>query len=321
MKKFFALIITAILILGTLSTVASASTQEMTFTYDFNNADALLTQYPTGGTCADSSKANGANTYLGETPYGLQIKTMKDTLARRTILGKLDGDNNGVIPAGKYEVSIWVRHNAASSSDWVTLYDDSNAYGEIIFSLYDAAAVNDDTLTVDSGFNIKLLPQNKQDLSFTKTDEKTYSIKEGQNDKEWYKYTATITTEKEYSQFAFWCISNNDAKSLYAYVDDLMIKSVKEAEDVKPEGDTPTNNNPTDNPATDDNTPADTKPAETTPADTTTTDTTAATSTEAATTDATMATGCGSIIGTGISCVALAGIATSIVATKKKKDN
>lgn len=298
MKKIFALVITAILILGALSIVASASAQEMTFTFDFNNADALLTQYPTGGTCADSSKAKDANTYLGEAPYGLQIKTMKDTVARRTILGKLDGDNNGVIPAGKYEVSIWVRHNPASSSDWVTLYDDGNAYGEIVFSLYDATAVNDDTLTVESGFNIKLLPQNKQDVSFTKTDEKTYSIKDGQNDKEWYKYTATVTTTKEYSQFAFWCISNNDAKSLFAYIDDLQIKSVKEAEDTTPIVDT-------------------------TPTDTTPTDTTPTNNTEAAATDAPAAEedGCGSMVGAGISCVAIAGIVTSIVTTKRRKED
>ena len=320
MKKIFALLITLVLISGAFSVLASANTQEMTFTFDFNNADALLTQYPTGGTCADSSKANGANTYLGEAPYGLQIKTMKDEVARRTILGKMNGDNNGVIPAGKYEISLWVRHNPASSSDWVTLYDDGNAYGEIIFSLYDATAVNDDTLTVENGFNIKLLPQNKQDVSFTKTDEKTYSIKDGQNDKEWYKYTATVTTEKEYSQFAFWCISNNDAKSLYAYVDDLMIKSVKEPEVVKPEENDPTENNPEEN-KPEENKPADTKPAETTPADTTAKDTAAATNTEAATTDATASEGCGSVIGAGISCVALVGIATSIAATKKRKDD
>ena len=305
MKKIFALVITAILILGALSIVASASAQEMTFTFDFNNADALLTQYPTGGTCADSSKANGANTYLGEAPYGLQIKTMKDTVARRTILGKLGGDNNGVIPAGKYEVSLWVRHNPASSSDWVTLYDDGNAYGEIVFSLYDATAVNDDTLTVESGFNIKLLPQNKQDVSFTKTDEKTYSIKDGQNDKEWYKYTATVTTEKEYSQFAFWCISNNDAKSLYAYIDDLQIKSVKEeSADTTPTVDT----TPTDT------TPTDTKPADTKPANT---------NTEAPATDAPAAEedGCGSVVGVGISCVAIAGIVTSTLIAKRRKED
>lgn len=311
MKKIFALVITAVLILGAFSIVASANTQEMTFTFDFNNADALLTQYPTGGTCADSSKANGANTYLGEAPYGLQIKTMKDTVARRTILGKMNGDNNGVIPAGKYEVSIWVRHNPASSSDWVTLYDDGNAYGEIIFSLYEATAANDDALTVEGGFNIKLLPQNKQDVSFTKTDEKTYSINNGQNDKEWYKYTATITTEKEYSQFAFWCISNNDAKSLYAYVDDLVIKSVKEAEETTPADTTPAETTPSET------TPTDTTAKDTATKDTTTKDTT--TNTEAAATDSTASEGCGSAIGTGISCVALVGVVTSIAATKKRK--
>ena len=143
-------------------------------------------------------------------------------------------------------------------------------------------------------------------MSFTKTDEKTYSIKDGQNDKEWYKYTATITTEKEYSQFAFWCISNNDAKSLYAYVDDLVIKSVKEAEETTPADTTPAETTPTDTTAKD-----------TATKDTTTKDTT--TNTEAAATDSTASEGCGSAIGTGISCVALVGVVTSIAATKKRK--
>lgn len=307
MKKIFALLFTAILIFGALGIVASANTQELTFTFNFNDADALLTQYPNGGSCADSSKANGDNTYLGEAPYGLQLKTMKDDEARRTILGKLNGDNNGVIPAGEYEVSIWVRHNPASSSDWVTKYDDGNAYGEIVFSLYEATATDDDTLTVENGFNIKLLPQDEQDVSFAKTDEKTYSLKDGQNDKEWYKYTAAVTTEKEYSQFAFWCISDNDAASLYAYVDDLEIKTLKETENSTPADTTPTDTTPTDT------TPTDTTPTDTTPTDTTPTDNTGAVVAEDD--------GCGSVVGAGISCVVFAGIVTSIVTIKRRRND
>ena len=130
-KKILVFLMTLALVLSASTVLASASEQSLTFTYDFNDETALMTQYPTGGTCADSSKAEGANTFLGDTPYGLQLKTMKDEVARRTVLGTLNGDNDGVIPAGKYVVSIWVRHNPASSTDWVTNYGDGNAYGEI----------------------------------------------------------------------------------------------------------------------------------------------------------------------------------------------
>ncbi len=308
-KKIFALLMTMALVLGASTVLASASTPSLTFTYDFNDETALMTQYPNGGTCADSSKANGFDTYLGDTPYGLQLKTMTDDVARRTILGTLDGDNDGVIPAGKYVVSIWVRHNPASSTDWVTNYGDGNAYGEIVLSLYDSTAVNDNTLTLEDGFNIKLLPQNDQDLAFEKTSEKTYSKNaNGENNKEWYLYTATITTTKEYSQFAFWCVSNTDAKSLYAFVDDLKIETYEEIQEDPTE--------PTENGSTSDTdeVPETTEPI-TTDAETEST----APGTDDAATDA--AGGCGSTVGIGVAGIAGISLVSLIVAFKKRKED
>jgi hypothetical protein len=251
-KRIFAIVLVTILSFSAFSVVASAEeTDVLTFTQNFNYSEEnVLIQYPRGGTCADASKAVNANTFLGDTPYGLQLKTMKDTVARRTFLGGFDGDNNGVIPAGKYTVSIWVRHNSASSSDWVTEYFDYNAHGEILFTLYDENATDTDELTAEDGFSIKLLPQENEGNYFEQTEEKTYSLKDGEPDKEWYKYTAEIITQKEYSQFAFWCISNNDAKSLYAYVDDLEITGVAGAFDDSFDG--PVEEDTSKNPVEDD---------------------------------------------------------------------
>lgn len=322
MKKILVFLMTAALILSASAVLASADEPTLTFTYNFNDETALMTQYPNGGTCADSSKANGYDTYLGDTPYGLQLKTMKDDVARRTILGTLNGDNNGVIPAGKYVVSIWVRHNPASSSDWVTNYGDGNAYGEVVLSLYDSTAVNDDTLTLENGFNIKLLPQNDQDLAFEKTTEKTYSKNaEGENNKEWYLYTATITTTKEYSQFAFWCISNNDSKSLYAFVDDLQIKTYEEPQEDTTESEESGSTSDTDKaPGTTDKVPGTTDKTETTEPVTTNDKTaSAAPGTEEVDTDA--AGGCGSTVGMGVAGIAGISLVSLIVAFKKRKED
>ena len=312
--KILVFLMTLALVLSASAVLASASTPSLTFTYNFNDETALMTQYPTGGTCADSSKANGYDTYLGDTPYGLQLKTMKDDVVRRTVLGRLNGDNDGVIPAGKYVVSIWVRHNPASTSDWVTNYGDGNAYGEIVLSFYDSTAVNDDTLTLANGFNIKLLPQDDQDLAFEKTAEKTYSKNaDGENNKEWYLYTATVTTTKEYSQFAFWCVSNNDAKSLYAYVDDLQIKTYEEDQ-----GDT---NESTENGSTTntDEVPGTTDKTETNEPVTTNGETESTVpGTDAAAADGG---GCGSTVGMGVAGIAGISLVSLIVAFKKRKED
>ena len=319
MKKILVFLMTVALVLGASTVLASANEPSLTFTYDFNDETSLMTQYPNGGTCADSSKAEGANTFLGDTPYGLQLKTMKDDVARRTILGTLNGDNDGVVPAGKYVVSIWVRHNPASSSDWVTNYSEGNARGEIVLSLYDSTAVNDDTVTLANGFNIKLLPQSDPELAletfetvFEKTSEKTYSKNaDGEDDKEWYLYTATITTEKEYSQFAFWSVSNKDAKSLFAFVDDLQIKTYEEPQEDNTTGSS--GNGSTSD--TDETTVTTEKTSETTDHETK-----KATS-EKEPVDKDTAGGCGSTVGMGAAGIVGISLVSFIAAFKKRKED
>lgn len=224
-KKLLAIILTVAMIIPFVAFQASAAT--FTQTYDFDGGESAVK--------ANSSLIhanNGTNHELSG--YALEVKTGKNaSTERRTKLLPLT-ESGVAIPAGTYTVSIWMRHNPASSSDWITKGTAIDA--SILLKFYSASVteseLSKDDHTASDGVTVNVIANpNATNAypSFVKTEDHT-TTNENNQTKDWYRHEATVTFTEPCTNMAFWmCNSEVTDKDWYAYLDNFSIE-VTEAE-------------------------------------------------------------------------------------------
>ena len=172
--------------------------------------------------------AGGANTHLGDDGYAVEIKTGKNTsISRGTKLIPVDASGK-TMPPGTYTISVWMRHNPASSSDWISNL--ANVQSELYLSFYGADATNASIQynhQASNSYLVRLLGSGTATTpAFALTTDHTVTANaDGTVTKDWYRYEASVTTTRTFSQVAFWLVNGEtaNAKDWYVYIDDLSI--------------------------------------------------------------------------------------------------
>lgn len=236
MKRKISLILLISLLMSSLFAFGVSATENtVTFSNGLDKGISWTHSYESEGTTKTHkaiSVATGstANTWL-EGSGALQIATMANTI--------IEGHSNlftfgeeAVIPVGTYTVSIWVRHNTASSTDWYN--KKSDAIPEIALMLY-GIGVTDDSAAKDNGVMIKLFENNGYNGYKFVADASTETTRDGATKpKPWQQYSAEITLTEPCSSAAFWILhdgSTPNTKEWYAYVDDLEITGTPEVQE------------------------------------------------------------------------------------------
>ena len=224
-KKLLAILLTVAMMIPFVAFQTSAAT--FTCTYDFDGGEDAVK--------ANSSLIhanNGTNHELSG--YALEVKTGKNASTdRRTKLLPLT-ESGIALPAGTYTISIWMRHNSASSSDWITKGTTINA--SILLKFYSASVtesgLSKDDHSANEGITVNVIanPNETNNYpSFVKTNDHA-TTNENNSTKDWYRHEATVTLTEPCTNMAFWmCNSEVTDKDWYAYLDNFSIEVTEAA--------------------------------------------------------------------------------------------
>ncbi len=224
MKKGILFILSVVIVLTLIFPAVvsfSAAGDAVNLANDFNTEGTVAAN---GGSLL--AAAGKDNTRLGDSGYGVEVKTGKNvSISRGTKLISVDTSGK-TMPPGSYTVSVWMRHNPASSSDWISNL--SSVQSELYLAFYGADATDASiqyNYQASSSYLVRLLgTADATTPVFSVTTDHTTTTN-GTAEKDWYRYEATITTTRTFSQVAFWLVNSETAnsKDWYAYIDNLSI--------------------------------------------------------------------------------------------------
>lgn len=162
-----------------------------------------------------AEKSGEANCISG---YSVEVKTGKNTsISRGTKLMPIDTGGKA-LAAGNYTLSVWLRHNSASSGDWITYAEDVKS--SLYIKLYNDEATDSAIQYNHQALEGRLLKVLGDDADFEVTEDTVTT-----GGKTWYRYEVSFTTAETYTQFAVWLVNSEvaNAKDYYVYIDNLYI--------------------------------------------------------------------------------------------------
>ena len=310
MKKYLAILISAVLLISMIAALGTSAADPITVTHGLEDVEAMvgsLTKSDTGSVAIEG-KSLKINTQRAD--YGLngdpanteQYKTTYNYARRTKLTAFADGMT---IPAGTYTVSIWVYENGSH------LGDQTDHKCEIAFTLH-SEETTDDTLGYNHADLDMITLFNATEGSRAGTPENAFAksgVTQKVGTRTWAEYTAEITVDETVSQFAFWLLGDEsdeggEGGTYSTWIENLSVYN----EEGTPETTT---------------TEATTTAATTTAAKTTAKTTVTTTVAEAVedTTAEGESTGCKGSVGAGFAAIAVSGLTASAVIFRKKKED